>query len=860
MNMIFKYPIGALALLLCGAWAQGQTAAQNQPPSQSSSASTATRALLGSQLAQPSGGGGNVLPAWLSAKPAASAGAATASSGTFVNEQIQVQLWAHAPQPLAQGQTLWLGVQLKHQKAWHTYWKNAGDSGLPTRLTWQLPAGLSAGAVLWPAPHAVRLGALTNFAYEGDVTLLVPVKLGAGLRLSDRTPEPLDIGLKVEWLVCRTECIPQEAQLSVSLPLSGTGVAQRDAFAQAQAAAPQRQPEVRLSQARLGRKPSQNISPAVTQAKTVASAPTHALALSWENLPPQWVGLALEVFPEQAGVFASEVLPPQTWHGAVWTVQLPLLPERVAEPGKLSFVLRPAAQNEQAFAPPHLLVQGVAHVAWAGKAWQLLDLPAPAPDVAQGAKARSHLPALGGPAVADAVGSNGASPGRASLTLALLSALLGGLLLNLMPCVFPILALKVVAFADLAAQAKAQTSVALTSRVEYRASGRAQLRWAGLAYTLGVVASFVLLGAVLLGLRGVGEAVGWGFQLQSPWVLCALAVLFCLLALNLWGLLEFDFLSRGLPSGLLGRQLRHPAWNAALSGVLAVWVAAPCSAPFMGASLGLAMTLPTAAALAVFVALGLGLALPFLLASCLPQALRWLPRPGAWMLRFRRAMAWPMWATLVWVLWVLGQVSGLDVLMSLLVLLLVLCAWVWAAVESKAAQVRPWVYRAVLIAPGVLVCWLAWFLALQVQRVDPSATAPSRSASVPVAMNAMAVTAEATTALDIANTWQAWSPQMVAWAQAQGKTVLVDFTAAWCLSCQYNKKLVLETPALLALAAQKQVLLLRADWTRRDARISAEISRLGRSGVPVYAVYRPGLAPLVLGEILSFSEVSAAIQ
>ena len=268
---------------------------------------------------------------------------------------------------------------------------------------------------------------------------------------------------------------------------------------------------------------------------------------------------------------------------------------------------------------------------------------------------------------ANAAGATpGAPPSGASLTLwaALLGALLGGLILNLMPCVFPVLAIKVVGFTRHADDQRAH-------------------RISGLAYTAGVITSFVALGALLLALRAAGESLGWGFQLQSPGVVAALAALFTLIGLNLAGLFEFGSF---LPSGVATLQAKHPVVDSFLTGMLAVAVASPCTAPFMGASLGLAVGLPAGQALAVFAALGLGLALPYLAASFVPAVARALPRPGAWMDTFRRLMAFPMFATVVWLVWVLGQQTGIDGAGALLALLVSGAFVVWALTLQGRAR------------------------------------------------------------------------------------------------------------------------------------------------------------------------------
>ena len=398
-----------------------------------------------------------------------------------------------------------------------------------------------------------------------------------------------------------------------------------------------------------------------------------------------------------------------------------------------------------------------------------------------------------------------------SLWLALLGALVGGLLLNLMPCVFPVLAIKMVSFAQLA----------------HSHQPRRALRQQGLAYTAGVLLSFVALGALMLGLRMGGEQLGWGFQLQSPLMVAALALLFTLIALNLFGVFEFGML---LPSRLSSAQLRHPVSNALLSGLLTVAVASPCTAPFMGASLGLTLSLPGWQALLVFGALGLGMALPYLLASLVPSVAGWMPRPGAWMDLFRRAMAFPMLGTVTWLVWVLGQQTGIDGTAALLVLLLLVSMLVWGLnLGGMARQVVSGVAAVALVLTAV---WLG-------PNLNNNAAAVERPA--------------------LASGWQPWAADRVEQLQAQGQTVFVDFTAAWCVTCQFNRRTTLANPQVLADLNAKRITLLHADWTRRDPAISAALTALGRSGVPVYAFYKPGQAPLLLSELPSVDEMRAAI-
>jgi thiol:disulfide interchange protein DsbD len=393
-----------------------------------------------------------------------------------------------------------------------------------------------------------------------------------------------------------------------------------------------------------------------------------------------------------------------------------------------------------------------------------------------------------------------------SIWVALLGAFLGGMILNLMPCVFPVLAIKVVGFARHGTQPHRQ-------------------RVGGLAYSAGVVLSFVALGALMLVLRSAGEQLGWGFQLQSPAVVAALAVLFTVIGLNLAGLFEFG---QFVPSSVAMLEVKNPSVDAFLSGVLAVVIASPCTAPFMGASLGLALSLPPLQALLIFAAIGVGMALPYLAASWSPALASKLPRPGAWMDTFRRAMAFPMFATVVWLVWVLGQQSGIDGAAALLALLLGLTLVIWAmGLHGRS--------RTVMIT--ISIACFALLTGTIGQNVIKTAENGTPSTGL----------------------WQAWAPGKVDQLLATGTPVFVDFTAAWCVTCQYNKKTTLASAELLADFAARKVTLLRADWTRRDPAITAALAQLGRNGVPVYVLYQAGRAPVVLSEILSVAEVRGAL-
>lgn len=731
---------------------------------------------------------------------------ASAAASAVSTAHVRAELLAHAPQGLAPGQPLWLGLQLTHQPLWHSYWKNPGDSGLPTELVWSLPAGLDAGEIAWPVPERIALEPLVNYGYQGQVLLAVPVTVGAGFAPGPGQRDAV-IRLRASWLVCRKECIPEQGELSLRLPIRASTAIHGAAFAKALARAPQA------------------LHAAGAQARVDGSG---QLQISVPGLPAALRGKALELFPETPEILANGARPQQAWNGSLWTARLPLAPERSQSPTRLAVVLAEpggAAGSARSGYRAELDVTG---------AW-----PAPAAAPGVPAPLAAALAANSGPGAggANPAQTGAAAPGAAPLTLgaALLGALLGGLILNLMPCVFPVLALKIAGFA------------------RHRQHSRGTQRMTGLAYTAGALLGCTALGAALLALRAAGQAVGWGFQLQSPAVVAALAALFTLIALNLAGLFEVGNL---LPSALASLQLRHPVADAGLTGLLAVAVATPCTAPFMGASLGLAATLPAPLALALFAALGLGLALPYLAASLAPALARALPRPGAWMLVLRRWLAFPMLATVVWLVWVLGQQSGIDGAAALLALLLGLCMLVWAL--ALTGRARRWLGA----GSAALLALLLWAFAPYIggAAAPESRAAPMAGRAAPPASSGATGTAGAPAS---PGRWQRWAPGAAEQLAAGGQPVFVDFTAAWCVTCQYNKKTTLDDPALLAELAAKNVALLRADWTRRDSAISTALTALGRSGVPVYLLYRPGKpvrAPLLLGEILSVSELRAAIS
>lgn len=687
-----------------------------------------------------------------------------AAASVVTTEQVRAELLAWAPEGVEPGKPVWVGLQLTHQPEWHTYWKNSGDSGLPTQLDWQLPAGIDAGEIAWPTPKKIPIGTLANYGYEKTVLLPVPLTVAPSF-----AGNQLEVKLKAAWLVCRKECIPQEGEFALSIPVRSSTAASSQLFQDTFAATPR---------------------PLAAGASQVEVGGGKSIKISLAGLPAALQSKTLALYPETGSVIEPAAAWQQAWQGAVWTAEVPLSGQRSESPASMPLVVALENVAYRIDAP----VKG---------SW---PAPAAATVVPPALEAALRANAAAGAAPVQA----GGTPPPVGLLAALLGALLGGLVLNLMPCVFPVLAIKVVGFVQVKDAATRLTT--------------------GLAYTVGVVLSFLALGALLLGLRAAGEQLGWGFQLQNPAVVALMAALFTLLGLNLAGLFEFGNV---LPGRLAGWQAKNPTVNAFLSGVLATAIASPCTAPFMGASLGYAVGLPAPQALSVFAAIGVGMAIPYLAASAIPAVARVLPRPGPWMLTFKQLMAFPMFATVAWLVWVLGQQSGVDGAGALLALLVLMALVIWAFTLRGTART---LLAAFSIALGALGLWA----------VGPNITRPVALTSV-------------NSAAPAAGGWQAWEPGRVDQLAAQGQSVFVDFTAAWCVTCQYNKKTTLSNAAVLADIQAKNVALLRADWTRRDPAVTAALAQLGRNGVPVYVIYKPGRAPVVLSEILSVDDVRAEL-
>jgi thiol:disulfide interchange protein DsbD len=686
--------------------------------------------------------------------------AQAASSGPVDTGHLTAELVAQQD-GVAPGQTVWLAVRQKIQQGWHTYWRNPGDAGEPMKLGWTLPAGWRAGEVVWPAPRRLPVGPLMDYGYEGEVLLPVPVTAPADARPGQTAP----VKLAASFLVCAETCVPADAVLTLDLPVTA-GPAPRNA------------------------KWAGRIDEALAQAPR--PAPLNAV---FQRRPD---GLALAV--------TGDALKGTEDHDAyfypfVSTVIEHAKPQRIERgPEGLTLTLAPGYDFTKGTAPAQLA--GV--LAADGKAYEITAVPGSPPPGAAG---------LGPPPARLAGGGLGLG-----LLAAAGFAFLGGLILNLMPCVFPVLAIK---------------AAALAGHSREQAAARRQ----GLAFGAGVLVAFLSLAALLIAFKAAGAAVGWGFQLQSPAVVAGLALLMLAVALNLSGVFEAGASLQGAGAGLASRQ---GLMGAFFTGALSVVVAAPCTAPFMGSALGWALTQPPAAALAVFAALAAGFALPFMLLAYAPALIARLPRPGPWMDVLRKLLAFPMYAAAAWLIWVLTVQAGSAALARVLAAAVALALAAWLA---GAAQRRAWAGRrsgALGGAAGALAA-----IALAVAVFAPYAAAPAAASAGPEA----AALSELT-----------YTPQRLAALRAQGAPVFVDYTAAWCVSCQVNERVALSTPKVAEAFRRHGVTYLKADWTLRDPVIAADLARFGRAGVPLYLLYPAGGGdPVVLPAILTESLVLKAL-
>ena len=679
---------------------------------------------------------------------------------------------------VAPGEPFTVALRIDMEEGWHSYWKNPGDAGKPTTINWSLPEGWTVDALQWPRPHRIQAAGVSSYGYSDVVRH--PVRITPPDTLTPGTTVALTG--EAQWLICADICLPAREDIERRVTVTDEAPTPSD---EADA--------IRAAQERI---------PGPVDGWTVQAARSsgsYTLALTSET----------DRRPDLSGAYFYPAEKATLDHAA---------PQPVTRQGDTYLLSLQASEYAQESAER---LHGVV-VAPEGTTWddggeeRAMTIDVPVDSSLQGV----DVAAL-------SASSSAAGGGGLSLPWALAFAFAGGLLLNLMPCVFPVLSVKILGFAEDAGE------------------DDAAIRRHGLLFGVGVLVSMWVLAGVLLGLRAAGGQIGWGFQLQSPTFVGLMTLLFFGIGLNLLGVVEVGTRLMNWGGRLQSETPNTGNTGAFLTGVLATIVATPCTAPFMGAALGVALTLSTTGALLIFTALGVGMATPYVGLSMAPRLLDALPEPGGWMETLKQFFAFPMFATAIWLVWVFGQQtsnSGVALLLGAL-LLMGMAAWVvhrWAAPRlSRSLQV---------LTRGLATVMLVGAVAATV-----IGAGYSRPSSASERADASASASEAA--------WQPFDPATVDSLRAQGQPVFVDFTAAWCLTCQVNKRTVLSSESVTTAFAEHNVALIRADWTNRDSTITKALESHGRSGVPVYVLYPgDGSGPRLLPEVLTDDIVLGALD
>lgn len=660
---------------------------------------------------------------------------------------------------LQPGQTAWMSVRLNMDDHWHIYWRNVGDTGLETAIEWNLPSGLTAGPIHWSYPERIVEDPLVIYGYHGQIDLLVPIKVSEALE----SGQIVKLEATVSWLVCAEVCIPGDSTLTLELPISAESQINEqtvELFADARSRLPLQQSDWQFSA-------SQKDGYLLIQAKA-----------------PDWFKDSLgeiEFYPYQTGFVKYAAEQKSEQQGALYTLQIPLT-ENAAIPDTVRGILFSSG-------------------GWRGlsseKAIEVNILP-------------------GGSLVA-----NGPSSGLSSIWLAILFSFLGGIILNLMPCVLPVLSIKIMGFVKQAHDAQVAP-------------------WKhGLSFTIGVLISFLALAGMLLILKAGGASLGWGFQLQSPTFIIIVSVFMFLFGLSMLGVFEI-----GTSLTTVGGKTQGVSGLAGsfVSGITATIVATPCTAPFMGSALGFALTQPVWVSLTVFFFLGLGMAAPFFLLSSIPSLLKYVPKPGRWMESLEQFMGFLLVGTVLWLLWVLAIQAGSNAVIIVLVALFftAIGAWIYGRWGNMVMPMKTRV--------------IAWILAL--------IFIAGSNGYVLANIDAYAVSQENHLSQGEGIEWQKFSEAKVQELQAQGIPVFIDFTAAWCLSCQINEQVAFSNQAVQDKFKELGIVPLKADWTKRDATIAKALAKFNRNSVPLYVLYgrEQGVAPQLLPEIITPGIVLDALK
>jgi thiol:disulfide interchange protein len=678
------------------------------------------------------------------------AGAARAAESDPVKSGRAVAQLVTSYDTVAPGQDLHIALSLRLEPHWHTYWRNAGGPGEPAEMYWEVPDSVSVGEIIWPMPQTVSTGPIKNYAFEDRLLLPMPLHISQDAKPGD----VITIKAQASYLVCYQVCLPEMANLSISLVV---GEPVKDS------------------------RWSSNIG------RTIKSAPKPGDLLASSAL----VNGVLQIDIAGEALDFNAVKDPYFYPYVQDLIEASAEQVVVRGDTGLQFQLEPSFGLEDGIKniPGVLAFEEETEDGWARRG------------IVVNAKA--------GAKVETGIAKSGHQTGKSmGLWAALIGAFIGGLILNLMPCVFPVLSLKALGFARAAHE------------------DRGVIRRHGWLYTAGVMLSFLALAAIILTLKASGAGIGWGFQMQNPVLVGALALLFFIIALNLFGLFEIGGNLQNTGSDLASS---GGAKGAFFTGVLAVIVATPCTAPFMASALGFAFTQSALMLILVFMALGAGFALPFLALSYSPKLLARLPKPGAWMITFKQFLAFPMLGAAIWLVWVLSIQTGAGGVRRILSIMLLLGFAIWL-----------WKYKGIAAKIALVLSLLAGAYLLKdlgvAEREQELASLPQTSV---------------------------WSAEQVAKYRAEGHIVFVDFTAAWCVTCKANEVGVINKQKTQELFARMGAKVLVGDWTRRDTVITEELARHGRSGVPLYLVYSRGTddtPPQILPQILTYKIIEDALE
>jgi thiol:disulfide interchange protein DsbD len=689
---------------------------------------------------------------------------------------------------LGPGQSAWFALELTIRDGWHTYWRNPGDSGEATTLVWHLPPGFTAGDIVWTTPHRFEVAPLVNYGYAKHAMHLVQITAPPDLKPG----KAIDVQAKAAWLVCSDVCIPETADLKLQIPASATagGIDAKDAalFTEARSELPS--PEL-----------------AATRARVAGDQLTISLGKEWGATLSQIKSLTF--FPYDEGII--EYAAPQDLTRSDEAVNLSMkIGYQPPKPGAIRGVLVATEQNgKDTTAVPIEIAASLGGAGVAANSDAARNTTSASITTSATAAKSAGLPGIG-------------TEAGHSLPVLMLFAILGGLILNLMPCVFPVLSIKAL------------------NVVEQAKTHAAAVRTKGLVFAAGVIASMLCLAGVMLALRAGGEEIGWGFQLQSPLFVTFLVYLLLAVGLNLSGVFEVG----GGLAGVGDDLTRGDSYSSSFfTGVLATVVATPCSAPFMAPALGAALTQPTANALCIFASLGVGIALPYVLLSFAPWMRRILPKPGAWMDTLKQLFAFPVYATAAWFLWVLAaQTSPLGLGAALAgAVFIALAAWVYQKSHFTSGG-----GKAALLASALICCAIAVGLPLRMAQAAGGDAGKS---------------AAAINAAHGDDDWQPYDAARVAELTAAGRPLLVNFTASWCLTCLVNERNAFADSTVQQIFHDKKVTLMKGDWTNRDPAITKALAEFGRAGVPLYVVYngrRGTNEPLVLPQLLTAGVVENA--